>query len=71
MLGRYVDVGLLVTKMPKKERDARLYYSDVAEDRKRRAEMVSVMEVVGDRWGGRVGAWGTFDGGEVGVKHGG
>ncbi|KAH7382222.1 hypothetical protein BKA66DRAFT_570517 [Pyrenochaeta sp. MPI-SDFR-AT-0127] len=67
VLGRYVDVGLLVTKMPKSRLDARVFYSDSgggqgnrAGVKKRGVKMVSVMEVMSDRWAGRVGAWGTF-----------
>ena len=67
VLGPYVDLGLLVTRVPKRRLDARAFYSEAGEGqrggagvRKKGVEMVCVLEVVSDRWGGRVGAWGTF-----------
>ena len=49
--------------------DAKVYYveSRGRERGKRRGvEMVGVLEVIADRWGERVGAWGTFGEGRVG-----
>lgn len=64
-----MDVGLLVTRVPRRKLDARVFYSDVGGSTKgsivvrkgKGPEMVGVVEVVSDRWEGRVGAWGTFE----------
>lgn len=68
VLGRWVDVDVLVTRVPRRKMDARVYYSEEggAGKMKRGLEMVGVVEVVKDRWEGRVGRWGVFDGGEMG-----
>lgn len=62
VLARYVDVGVLVSQLPKRKMDARVYYRDGNEGVKklRGVEMVSVVEVVSDRWEGRVGGWGML-----------
>lgn len=63
LLGRYADAHVLITRMPRRKMDARVYYAEsgVGERGKQRGvEMVSVLEVVADRWGERVGAWGTI-----------
>ena len=75
MLGRHVDVGLLVTRVPRRKMDARVFYSDGGGTNRgsmvrngKGPEMVGVMEVMSDRWGGRVGAWGTFMDSDTGLK---
>lgn len=73
ILPRYVDVSLLVSSMPLKKMDAKVFYRDESGGHRgpkkfRGVEMVWVMEVVSDRWEGRVGAWGTFVEGEMGLK---
>lgn len=62
VLARYVDVGMLMSQLPKRKMDARVYYRDGNEGVKklRGVEMVSVVEVVSDRWEGRGGGWGTL-----------
>ncbi|KAJ4993754.1 hypothetical protein SVAN01_00808 [Stagonosporopsis vannaccii] len=63
LLGRYADAHVLVTQMPRRKMDARVFYAEVGgrERAKRRGvEMVGVLEVVADRWGTRMGAWGVF-----------
>ncbi|OAG06498.1 uncharacterized protein CC84DRAFT_1187379 [Paraphaeosphaeria sporulosa] len=66
----YLDLSLLVEKMPYRKVDARAVYADgEAVKRARKGiEMVSVMEVMSDRWGGRGGGWGTFVCGERGLR---
>jgi hypothetical protein len=62
--------------MPRRKADARVLYADGegVVERARRVrggkgpEMVGVMEVLSDRWGGRVGAWGVFEEGDRGMK---
>jgi hypothetical protein len=61
VLARYVDVGLLVSQLPKRKMDAKVYYRDGNEGRGvkklRGVEMVGVVEVLWDRWEGRNGDW--------------
>ena len=64
---------MLVSQMPRKKMDARVFYRDGNDGNRgvkklRGVEMVSVLEVVSDRWEGRVGAWGTFIEGEKGIR---
>lgn len=43
--------------------DARVFYAESGRGergKRRGVETVGVAEVVGDRWGGACGAWGTF-----------
>lgn len=70
LLARHVDVQILVSRLPRRKMDARVYYADggVSGGRKRGVEMVGVLEVVGDRWGGRTGAWGRFCEGRDGIR---
>ncbi|CAO2653175.1 Nn.00g025860.m01.CDS01 [Neocucurbitaria sp. VM-36] len=75
VLGRHVDVGLLVTRVPRRKMDARVFYSDVEGTNRgstvrhgKGPEMVGVVEVMSDRWERRVGAWGTFVESETGLK---
>ncbi|KAH7402337.1 hypothetical protein DE146DRAFT_463010 [Phaeosphaeria sp. MPI-PUGE-AT-0046c] len=62
VVARYVDVGVLVSQVPKTKMDAKVYYREGNEGvkRLRGVEMVGVVEVVSDRWEGRVGAWGVL-----------
>lgn len=69
LLGRFTDTHVLLTMMPRKKMDARVYYADTGgrERRKRRGvEMVGVVEIVADRWDDRVGSWEAFDIGSMG-----
>ncbi|KAF2676143.1 hypothetical protein K458DRAFT_322730 [Lentithecium fluviatile CBS 122367] len=60
----FLDLHLLVEQMPRRQVDARVLYADGGTLGRVRArqdvEMVSVVEVLADRWDGRVGAWGQF-----------
>lgn len=54
--------------------DAKILYGDnggvAAMNRMRKGvEMVNVVEVVSDRWSGRVRGWGTFVEGEKGIRN--
>lgn len=62
VVGEYVDVGVLVSHLPKRKMDAKVFYRDGNEGVKklRGVEMVGVVEVVSDRWEGRVGGWGVL-----------
>lgn len=72
ILPRYVDTSLLVSQMPRKKMDAKVLYRDGNTSRSvkkpRGVEMVNVLEVVSDRWDGRVGAWGTYVEGDMGIR---
>jgi len=73
LLGPYLDVHLLVSRLPRRKKDAQFFYADGGGDgvmgkKKRGVEMVGVMEVLSDRWGDRTGAWGTFSQDENGLK---
>jgi hypothetical protein len=65
VLARYVDVGLLVSCLPKRKLDAKVYYRDGngassgVKKKLRGVEMVGVVEVMCDRWEGRGGDWGV------------
>ncbi|KAK3079472.1 hypothetical protein LTS18_004781, partial [Coniosporium uncinatum] len=58
VVGNFVDVHLLVGALPRAKKDAEAVY----DGRKVRGkvEMVEVVEVVQDRYGGRVGRWAGF-----------
>lgn len=64
LLAIHADMHVLVSKIPKKQVDARaltMYEDAVAAGKKLRGvEMVHVVEVVADRWEGRIGSWGIF-----------
>jgi hypothetical protein len=66
VLAKYVDVGLLVSRLPKRKMDAKVYYRDGNAEgggtgkKLRGVEMVGVVEVMSDRWEGRVGGWGLL-----------
>ncbi|KAH8708557.1 hypothetical protein GQ44DRAFT_777074 [Phaeosphaeriaceae sp. PMI808] len=70
ILSPYVDLGLLLSSMPRQKMDARVYYRDGGSGSKklRGVEMVNIMEVMSDRSKGRVGAWGTYISSEQGLK---
>jgi len=63
VLARYVDVGMLVSVLPRGKMDARVVYRDgsvgmgIGVKKLRGVECVSVVEVLGERYAGRVGAW--------------
>lgn len=68
LMGLYSDIRVLISRMPRRKVDARIYYDEKMDmARKRRVEMVGVLEVVGDRWGGRMGGWGVFAEGQHGI----
>lgn len=62
LMSRYADTHVLVSTVPRRKLDARVYYADSGRERGKRrgVETGVVAEVVADRWGGRVGAWGAF-----------
>ncbi|KAF1996548.1 hypothetical protein P154DRAFT_537911 [Amniculicola lignicola CBS 123094] len=61
LLGRCVDLEVLVSKMGERKGDVR--------ERRKGKDVIGVVEVVSDRWGGRVGEWGMYVGdGEGGVR---
>ncbi|KAF1924565.1 uncharacterized protein M421DRAFT_424700 [Didymella exigua CBS 183.55] len=69
LMSRYADAHVLVGMLPRRKMDARVYYADTGgreRGKRRGVEMVGVVEVVADRWGGRVGAWGAFKEGKDG-----
>lgn len=69
LMSRYVDAHMLISMLPRRKMDARVYYGDAGgreRGKRRGVEMVGVLEVVADRWGGRVGAWGAFREGKEG-----
>ena len=60
----FLDLHLLLSKLPRQRGDARIYYSNQNADHakgQRDVEMVNVIEVLSDRWEGRVGQWGAFE----------
>lgn len=59
-----VDVHLLVHRMPKTGKDAKVVYAGQRDGDP--GELVSVVEVVQDRYGGRVGRWIAFEVGDGG-----
>ena len=64
LLSRFTDTHVLLTMMPRRKMDARVYYADTGgreRGKRRGVEMVDVAEIVADRWGDRVGAWEAFD----------
>lgn len=69
-LAPYLDLGVLVHKMPRSKKDANAVYVDgeMVKNVRLGVKMVGVVEVLLDRWGGRGGEWGTFLGGEGGVR---
>lgn len=71
ILPRYVDTSILVSQVPRRKIDARVFYRDGsggATKKIRGVEMVNVMEVVSDRWESRFGGWGAFVESEKGMQ---
>ncbi|OCK76699.1 hypothetical protein K432DRAFT_396221 [Lepidopterella palustris CBS 459.81] len=74
----FLDLHLLVSKLPRRRSDARAYYAGMEQSsggsgRKRTTgdvQIVNVVEVVSDRWGERVGRWACFQFGEGGEMKG-
>jgi hypothetical protein len=69
LMSRYADAHVLVSMLPRRKLDARVYYSDSGgrdRGKRRGVEMVGAVEVIADRRGGRVGAWGVFKEGKDG-----
>ncbi|KAF1919145.1 hypothetical protein BDU57DRAFT_132197 [Ampelomyces quisqualis] len=64
VLGRYVDVSVLVSHVPKRKIDARVWYREGhgggLGKKIRGVEMSGVVEVMGDRWGDGAGRWGIL-----------
>ncbi|KAH3968986.1 hypothetical protein HBI56_237870 [Parastagonospora nodorum] len=63
VLAIYLDVGLLVSDLPRGKMDARVVYRDggmgvgVGMKKARGVECASVVEILADRWEGRGGGW--------------
>lgn len=69
LISRYADAHVLVSTLPRRKLDARVYYADSgARDRAKRrgVETAVVAEVIANRRGGRVGAWAAFKAGQDG-----
>ncbi|OAL52861.1 hypothetical protein IQ07DRAFT_641298 [Pyrenochaeta sp. DS3sAY3a] len=67
VLPRYVDVGVLVERVPRGKADAKVFYREEVGGGgggkgKRGVKMGVVVEVVGEREGGRGGGWGVWEG---------
>lgn len=61
LMSRYADAHVLVSMLPRRKLDARVYYAAGRDrGRKRGVEMAGVVEVIADRRGGRTGAWAAF-----------
>jgi hypothetical protein len=63
LLSRYTDAHVFISDVPRGRMDARVFYADVGgreRGKRRGVEMVRVVEVIGDRWGDRVGDWCVF-----------
>lgn len=69
-LAPYLDMGLMVERMPWSKNDANAVYVDgrMVKNVRLGVKMVCVAEVLFDRWGGKGGDWGTFVHGERGVQ---
>jgi hypothetical protein len=64
LLSRFTDTHVLLTMMPRRKMDAKVYYADTGgreRGKRRGVEMVGVVEIVAGRWDDRVGAWQAFD----------
>lgn len=55
-----VDFHLLLSSLPLKKRDAQLIYGAYPDRVQHRANVAHVLEVITDRWEGRVGRWTAF-----------
>jgi hypothetical protein len=51
-----IDLYLLLSLLPKRKRDSEIVYGG----KMGRVELVNAVEVLGDRWEGRVGRWAAF-----------
>lgn len=66
LLPPYLDLHLLVSRLPRRKEDARALAAYGMDERGivskhvRGVEMASVVEILADRWEGRVGAWSAF-----------
>jgi hypothetical protein len=61
----YLDLHLLLSVLPKSERDARIMYGNAGGDKRSglpmgSAETVNVIEVLADRYDGRTAQWAAF-----------
>lgn len=65
MLPDFLDIYLMISRLPRRKADVRGltayggkgWHGDAV---RRNVDMVSVVEIMADRWHGRVGAWGCF-----------
>lgn len=60
VLPKYLDTHLFVSRVPRGKDDA-MGLAREGRQKGGRARMFSVVEVLGDRWEGRVGGWGWVD----------
>jgi hypothetical protein len=62
----FIDLHLLLSILPKSERDARIKYKQEGEDRIAPSllgitpELVNVLEIIADRHSSRIGRWAAF-----------
>lgn len=70
MLTPYLDLSLIVGRMPRGKNDAKAVHVDGEMVRRVRAgvKMVNVVEVMSDRLGSRGGSWGAFLHDERGIR---
>lgn len=55
-----MDLHVMLSTLPVKKRDAQMLYGSHPDQVQRRASMAYVLEVLTDRWDGRVGRWAAF-----------
>lgn len=55
-----IDLHLLLSSLPLKKRDAQLIYGAHPDHVQHRVNVAHVLEVITDRWDGRVGRWAAF-----------
>jgi hypothetical protein len=63
ILPRYLDLHILVSRLPRSKADARVMYADGGRAYagiRNGVEMQTVVEVLADRWGEAVGSWGVL-----------
>ena len=56
----FVDLHLLLSVLPKTKQDARILYGEQSSYIVQKVTFAYVLEVVMDRWNGRVGKWAAF-----------
>ena len=61
----YIDLHILLSKLPKRKADAQLMYAEAEVDvsrshLQRQVQTVNVAEIITDRWDGRIGRWCGF-----------